>query len=105
MDQRSALKAKDTATVSSRASMDHGNHLLYRRRAAVHNKNSPSPAGFTPCQRRLVSLWASAFVALNFVSLLAQALASASTGIDAKINQCGPISDTIEYLLWLLRNL
>ncbi|MBX3379161.1 MAG: hypothetical protein KF805_03640 [Phycisphaeraceae bacterium] len=71
----------------------------------MHNKNSDSPASSSPRQRRLLSLWASAFVLLNFVSVVAHTFGAASADLEAKVNQCGPISDTIEYLLWLLRNL
>ncbi|MGH7244414.1 MAG: hypothetical protein ACREJD_13470 [Phycisphaerales bacterium] len=69
------------------------------------NKNSASPSGFSSSRLRIAGLWVSAVVALNFVAVLAQSLGAASATIDSKVSQCGPIGDTIEYLMWLLRQL
>ncbi|MBX3388879.1 MAG: hypothetical protein KF691_05440 [Phycisphaeraceae bacterium] len=69
------------------------------------NKNSASHPGISPRRRRVAALWASASVGMYCVSVLAQSLGAASEQINAQVLQCGPISDTIEYLLWLLRQL
>lgn len=75
-----------------------------------NSASTSSPASQSDCaagssaRRRLVaSLWASSFVVLHAASILAQSLDAVST--DAKASLCGPIADTIEYVLWLLQQL
>jgi len=83
---------------------------------AVSSKNSGSPTsstspasnanhsiGFTARRRLIAGLWASSLVALHAAATLAQSLGAVAT--DAKAFQCGPIGDTIEYILWLLQQL
>jgi len=74
----------------------------------VDSTNSTSPTSaprLSTRRRRIAGLWASALVALHFTSVAAQTFGSAAAGVEVKVVQCGPISDTIEYLLWLLRQL
>lgn len=65
--------------------------------------HSDSSSAFSARRRLVASLWASSFVLLHAASTLAQSLGAVST--DAKASLCGPISDTIEYILWLLQQL
>ncbi|GEM_PF-1253505 len=75
----------------------------------MNSKNSVISSGASLSSRlssRVVaSLWSTMAVAIAAITVAAQSLGYRATELVSQTNHCGPIDDTISYLIWLLRQL